>query len=194
MALQSSKWRSNMAMNSTTEEILVAWQRMIESNQEAGTTPLLTLGESTTLLDGLPGLIAYHELVTTRTDLTTPVAQAGGSSALWFTMLSDSAPRATAPLFSGVDAASVLALETLHVDQMNSRQYPSPVEVPGQLPAGFIPHLEPTATAGTTFHWSSFPFALMNPAPSAGETGGVDWTAYAAVFLALCLILLALIV
>ncbi len=81
-----------MDVNLTTEEILAAWQAMIEANQEAGTAPLLTLGESVTLLDGMPGLIAYHELATTRTDLTEPAVQAGGSSGIWFAMLSDESP------------------------------------------------------------------------------------------------------
>jgi hypothetical protein len=183
-----------MVVNNTTEEILAAWRRTIEGDQEAGSTPLLTLGESTSLLDGLPSLVAYHELALSRTDLTSPFAQAGGSSALWFAMLSDPAPRAAMPLFSGADAASVMAQETLNADQVNSKQALPAKEVPGKLPAGFISHLEPTAIPGTTLHWSSLPFAVMNPAPAQNETASTDWAATAAVFLALCLILLALVI
>jgi len=183
-----------MVVNSTTEEILAAWRRTIEGDQEAGSTPLLTLGESTSLLDGLPGLVAYHELAVTRTDLTSPFAQAGGSSALWFAMLSDRAPRTAVPLFCGADAASVMAMETLHAGQIHSKQTLPASEVPGKLPAGFISHLEPTATSGTTLYWSSLPFAVMNPAPTQSEIVSTDWAAIAAVFLALCLILLALVI
>ena len=187
-----------MDVNLTTEEILAAWQAMIEANQEAGTAPLLTLGESVTLLDGMPGLIAYHELATTRTDLTEPAVQAGGSSGLWFAMLSDESPRTAMPLFAGADAASVLAMETLHVRQVHANRHLPATALPGRLPAGFVAHLEPTAIAGRTLSWSALPFALMNPAPMQAETSAADaatdWTATAAVFLALCLILLALVI
>ncbi len=183
-----------MVMNNTTREILAAWQRRIEMDQEAGSTPVITLGESTSLLDGLPSLIVYHELAATRTDLTSPFAQAGGSSALWFSMLSDRSPRGAAPLFTGADAASVMALETLNAHLANSTQAGPVTDSPGRLPAGFIPHIEPTAMPGTTLHWSSLPFSIMNPAPVQDNTSSTDWAAIAAVFLALCVILLALVV
>ena len=183
-----------MVVNNTTREILAAWQRRIEIDQEAGSTPVITLGESSSLLGGLPGLIAYHDLAATRTDLTSPFAQAGGSSALWFSMLSDRSPRVAAPLFSGADAASVMAFETLNARLANSTQTGLALDNPGRLPAGFIPHIEPTAMPGTCLHWSSLPFSVMNPAQIPSKTSSTDRAATAAVFLALCMILLALVV
>jgi hypothetical protein len=181
-----------MVVNNTTREILAAWQHRIEKDQEAGSTPVISLGESASLLEGLPGLIAYHELTATRTDLTSPFAQAGGSSALWYSMLSDRSLRAAVPLFTGVDAASVMALETLNARLVNPTV--AGMVTPDRLPAGFIPHVDPAVVPGRTLRWSSLPFSVMNPAPTQYKTSSTDWAAVAAVFLALCMILLALVV
>ena len=189
-----------MVSNDSTDEIVSVWQRTIEGGQESGETPSLFVGESDSLLEGLPALTACRQLARARTDLTSPRVVAGGSGALWIALLHSLAVTAPpsgaqttppmASIYAGADAATVMAARTNQAAASSSGALPSA----GGLPSGMISRLAPATSPGTIAPWESLPFAIIEPNQETIEAATTDWTAYAALFLALCILLLALIV
>lgn len=189
-----------MVSNDSADEIESVWRSTIERGQESGVAPSLFVGESDSLLDGLPALLACRDLAVARTDLTSPWVLAGGNGALWIALLhslADSAPSSGAKrpppmvsVYAGADAATTMAVQNVRTTGSAGRA-PSAL---GGLPTGMISRLAPATVPGTIAPWESLPFAMIEPAQEMAEPAVTDWTAYAALFLALCILLLALIV
>ena len=186
--------------NDAIHEIASDWQHAIEASQESGVRPMLLVGLSDSLVDGLPALSACRRLAHTRTDLASPQVWAGGGSAWWSTALFQGVARTRTPdgkagtpaisaRFAGSDSATVIA--TLTMDE-SIRGADTAQEWLNGLPAGMVSYLQPQSTPGGIAPWASMPLTVMGGELDAEDASSIDWTAVAALILALCIVLLAM--
>jgi len=210
-----------MSPHDDANTILSIWSREAAQALEAGRVPLVVLGAGSTGLDALPALSALAGLDDERTGLATPAALAGGDGGLWLLALmqrprrirpqagGDAARRAQAiqarvppALFTGPDPA-------LHAATLNlAAQWvtPTPVSTAGgqgeRVPPGLAWAIFPERSAGAMNQWAWLPWeslglpADLDPTPDPGTApvaapAGM-WTAYVGLFLALGLLLTAL--
>jgi hypothetical protein len=190
-----------MDWNRSAAEIAAAWQTELETKLEAGATPLLLAGTSALPISGASTLLAYQQFAAARTDITTPLLIAGGSSALWLGLLLAPGASRGAPLptvvYGGPDLATYLA----SVTTLSSGVPATPPLVQTGTPPEMTDFLSPRLAPALSAPWEALPFveigesprpALAGPAPSADPTG--DWIAWGALLLALCLVLSALLI
>ncbi len=201
-----------MLSNQTIEQIREGWRADIEAHLEAGQTPVLHLGMDRLILEGAPGLLALQTLAERRNDITAPLALAGGTSPLWPAALlhgrpADRPPRSPDiyPIYAGADVATWLASHTLHASGYNPLRRGAFLRPPAGLPPAMAPLLAPASEPGAAAPWETLPFYTVAQAerdqrrlagasletPAAGRTP--DWTAYAAIMLAVLLVLAAII-
>jgi len=201
-----------MLNNQTPDAIRSAWQADIEAHLEADQTPMLHMGVTHQILDGAPGLLALHALAAARFDITAPVALAGGSSPLWLAALMHGRP-ADHPegspdvrlIYAGADAATYMASRTLHADGDGPLGRDAFLRPPAGLPSAMVERFAPTAEPGVGAPEETLPFytsarALRErmdqtlPSPPYSTTGNpANWTAYAAIMLAVILVLAAVV-
>lgn len=190
-----------MIWNSSAAAIAAAWQTEIETKLEAGATPLLQTGASSSLLAGAAPLMAYHQFAARRTDITTPLVVAGGSSPLWLGLLLAPDDTRGVPLpavvFGGPDLVSQFA--TVLILSSGALTAPSPIRTgtPPALAGFYAPRLAP----GAVTPWESLPFVEVGERPQLGPADAAvesdpthEWIAWGALLLALCLVLSALLI
>jgi hypothetical protein len=201
-----------MLSNRTIEQIRAAWQADIEAHLEAGQTPALHLGLNREILEGAPGLLALQTLAERRDDITAPVIMAGGTSPLWPAALlhgrpADRPPRSPDiyPIYAGADVATWLASHTLYADGYSPLRRHAFLRPPAGLPPAMTPLLAPTNEPGAAVAWEALPFHVVAqaerdqrrragaPTETPAADHAPDWTAYAAVMLAVLLVLAAII-
>jgi len=201
-----------MLNNRTVEQIRAAWRADIEAHLEAGQTPVLQLGLDREILEGAPGLLALQTSAERRDDITAPLALVGGTSPLWPAALlhgrpADRPPRSPDiyPIYAGADVATWLASYTLYAGGYSPLRQSAFLHPPAGLPPAMTPLLAPMSEPGTAAPWETLPFYAVAQAdqdqrrrartsleaPTANHAP--DWTAYAAVMLAVLLVLAAII-
>jgi hypothetical protein len=191
-----------MMWNRTAAEITTAWETEIEIKQEAGATPLLNAGAATSAYGGLATLLAYQSWMARRTDMTTPVLAAGGSSPLWLGLLLGPTGGAGAPepavVFGGPDPATFQA----GVAALTSGAAAPPAVVAAGTPAEYTIWLAPSVQPGAVVPWEALPFVEIGERPQPGLVANelrpvdptADWIAWGTMLLALCLVLSALLI
>ena len=201
-----------MLSNRTIEQIREAWRADIEAHLEAGQTPVLQMGLDRLILEGAPGLLALQTLAERRDDITAPLVLAGGTSPLWPAALmhgrpADRPPRSPDiyPVYAGADVATWLASHTLYAGGTGPLRRRAFVGPPAGLPPAMAPLLAPMSEPGAAAPWETLPFYAVSLAEQdqqrrSGATletlaapASPDWTAYAAVMLAVLLVLAAII-
>ncbi len=194
--------------NQAPVAIYTEWQSEIEASIEAGRMPLLDLGSSNLSLDDLAMLAALRTFVDQRVDVTAPVMIAGGSSILWLAALMQQQPttalrRPLAPIlvFAGADRATYLATLTTLLPE----QFAETGRLAQAAPANMAVLFTPYAQARTSLPWDLLPFAVTEEALAGSRSsdrqlaGSIDasplelWVSWAAIGLALLLVLFALI-
>jgi hypothetical protein len=186
-----------MPWTPATADILAAWQPEVEFAEEASAAPVLFCGGSAQVLDLAPALLAAEALAADRADLTAPLIPAGGPGPGWLDVLLLERP-ADAPLLSpehaalyaGPDQATVLA--SGQAARTPGRFAPPVHDLGSGYDALLRPRLEPAAPP----RLEALPFWLATlPAPVAPTPGDATrraWTAWAAVALALIMLVVAL--
>ena len=186
-----------MPWTPATADILAAWQPEIEFAEEASSTPVLFCGGSAQVLDAAPGLLAAEALAAARDDLTAPLIPAGGPGAGWLDVLllerPADAPLASpehAALYAGPDQATVLAGGQA---ARSPGRFTPPVH---DLGSGYDALLRPRLESAVPPRLEALPFWLATlPAPAAltpADAARRTWTAWAAVALALLMLIAAL--
>lgn len=190
-----------MVWNRSAAEITAAWQTEIETKLEAGATPLLVVGTSALALSGASTLLAYQQLAAERTDITSPLLIAGGSSALWLGLLLAPSTNRAAPLPTVVYGGPDLATYAASVMTLSSGTMAAPALVQTGTPPAVADFFAPRLAPALTVPWEALPFvetgesprpALAGPMAISDPTG--DWIAWGALLLALCLVLSALLI
>lgn len=203
-----------MLSNRTIEQIRAAWRADIKAHLEAGQTPVLQLGLDRLLLEGAPGLLALQTLAEQRDDITAPLALVSGTSPLWPAALLHGRPANRPsrspdiyPIYAGADVATWLASHTLYAGGYSPLRRGAFLRPPAGLPPAMTPLLVPMSEPGASAPWETLPFYAVSLAErdqahkdgarpisevaSADHTP--DWTAYAAVMLAVLLVLAAIV-
>ncbi len=190
-----------MYWNRSASQIAAAWQTEIETKLEAGATPLLLTGTPSLALTGIIALPAYQQLMAQRTDITTPLLVAGGSSALWLGLILAPNERRSTPLpavvYGGPDPATYLA----NVQTLSTGRLAPPALAHSGAPAALAPFYAPRVTPAVPAAWETLPFVEVGEgpqpalAPSTLDTDPADdWIAWGTMLLALCLVLSALLI
>jgi hypothetical protein len=189
-----------MWWNRSAADIAVAWTAAIETEIEAGATPVLDAGAPSLVFDGALTLAAHETLVAQRSDISTPLVLGGGAGALWLALLQQPLGGRGAPeshvIYTGVDPATVLAgVATAHGGEAARRAVAA--AIPPELAQWFAPRLNP----GAATPWEALPFVECGERPRVSPVGSppapdasADWTAWGAMLLALCLVLSALLI
>ena len=197
-----------MLSNRTIEQIREAWRADIEARLEAGQTPVLSLGVDRLILENAPGLLALQTLAERRDDITAPVLLAGGTGPLWPAALLHGRPASRPPrspdiypIYAGADVATWMASHTLYAGGYDPLRRNAFLRPPAGLPPAMAPLLAPMSEPGAAAPWETLPFyavslaerdqirrdgsPLETPAPGHAP----DWTAYAAIMVAVLLVL-----
>jgi hypothetical protein len=191
-----------MMWNRTAAEIIAAWETEIEIKQEAGAAPLLNAGAPSSAYGGLTTLLAFQSWMAQRTDMSTPLLAAGGSSPLWLGLLLGPTGGAGAPepvvFFGGPDPATFQA----GVATLTSGAATPPAMVAAGTPAEYTTWLAPRLQPGAVVPWEALPFVEIGERPQPGLVANdsrpvdpiADWLAWGTMLLALCLVLSALLI
>jgi hypothetical protein len=176
---------------------------------EAGSASVLEFGVGNIPTDDAASLLAFQRWCAQRTDVSTPIIPAGGQGPLWIALLMRPVPRnsemqAPAPIivYSGAIEAEYLATVTL----LHTANTPSD---PAASRTAAIPtsHFVPSSQPGMSISWDAALFLEPHDQPAISraevldnenlpEQGAQDdpiqdWLAWAALLLALFLVLLA---
>jgi hypothetical protein len=187
-----------MPWTPATADIHAAWQPEIEFAEEASSAPVLFCGGSAQALDLAPALLAAEALAAARADLTAPLIVAGGPGPGWLGVLLLERPPGAPPLspehaalYAGADQAAVLAGG--QAARVPGRFAPPVHDLGSGYDALLRPRLEPAVPS----RLEALPFWLAtSPAPVAlapGDATRRAWTAWAAVALALLMLVVALV-
>lgn len=190
-----------MIWNSSSTKIATAWQTEIETKLEAGATPLIQTGAPSNLLAGVPPLMAYRQFAARRTDITTPLMVAGGSSPLWLGLLLAPDDGRGVPLpavvFGGPDPVNQFAT----VSTLSSGALTVPLPIRTGTPPALVSFYAPRLAPGAPAPWEALPFVevgerpQLGPADTAVESDPTyEWIAWGVLLLALCLVLSALLI
>lgn len=174
-------------------DITEFWETEIDAALEAGRRPLLFIGQSATTLGMLPGLLTLEALAAQRVDAGAPRAALTGTTPLWLSALMQPPPAGRTapiqPLYLGTDPATIMASSNLIISQ-NIRTSLRPLApLPGNVPPGFAPSVLPLTRPAEPVLWDALPFTRIRVEQA---RSGVDGTAFAALFLAIALIIFAL--
>lgn len=205
-----------MLGDQTSAAIRAAWQARIEAHLEADQTPVLQLGMEHEFLNGARGLLALQALATAREDITAPVVVAGGASSLWLAALMhgrrpvypEGSPNVRV-IFAGSDAATYMASRTLYSNGDSPLSRDALLRPPAELPPAMVRWLAPTADPGVNAPGETLPiYAAVRAvraqidSPVSATTRStiypngappVQWTAYAAIMLAVIMVLAAVV-
>ena len=192
-----------MLHNPTSATIRAEWTTAIEAHLEAGLTPVLNLGYSHSVLDGVPAAIALQSLINRRTDVTFPLAVGGGSSPLWLAALLHEAgngPGRLSPgpltIFAGADMGTYMASLTT-APRTAEREADLVLPPPAQLPANLRWHFAPPTEPGQVMLWETLSMRIMEGERFAAQAGRADeesaWLLVASLLTVTALILFALI-
>jgi len=177
------------------------WQTTIDASLEAGQIPVLDLGSSQQMLQGLPVLAALRTFATQRVDVAAPTLLLGGDAALWLAILMDvrspgemrRAPEPTIA-FAGPDVATYLASLTT----LTPERPPEAALLPQATPPMMRPLFLPTAAAQRVLPWETLPFAVTTEAQAIAASQSTPanrdaWLSWLAIGLVVLLLLAALI-
>lgn len=179
-----------MDPNRSVRAIAGQWQREFDSGLEMGEPAVLDLGAAASVQAGMPGALAIDWLDGERQDVAGPVVVAGGTSAAWLLSLVHQRPDdvpdrslAAVTAYSAPDPATHQAALTIW-DARRSPFRQRPAELPPAMQSIFAPPTQP----GAPVAWESLPFQEA----AARDQLYDGWTAWAAVVIAVALILIAL--
>ena len=212
-----------MIESRTVGAAVEGWQAELDAGLETGETPVFPLGFGAGMLGELAGPLALQSLDEMRRDTRMPLAVGGGPAPFWLPALLHQRAADTPPLspaavfcFTAPDRAThTAALNTLDTRRLRFRRRP------GGLPPGFGPLFVAGAGIGP-FPGETLPLLLSSgllaataaeqravaplPAPGQGApasaAGGAQdephstrdgWVAWAAVVMAVALLLIALV-
>ncbi len=205
-----------MLGDQTATAIRHAWEADIETHLEADQTPTLHLGIEHQLLHSAPGLLALQALAAARADITAPVVVAGGASPLWLGALMhgerggglDASPDMSV-VYAGSDAATYMASRTLYANGHEPLSRDAFLRPPAALPPAMVRWLAPTvdlmadpgvnapaetlplyAATRAVLEQAHIPNSSVTHPPS---TQPVNWTAHAAILLAVIMVLAAVV-
>ena len=201
-----------MLGDQTVTAIRGAWQADIETHLEADQTPTLHLGIEHQLLHGAPGLMALQALAAARDDITAPVVVAGGASPLWLGALMhgqrgdppDGSPDMST-LYAGSDAATYMASRTLYGNGHEPLNRDAFLRPPSALPSAMVRWLAPIAAPGVNAPAETVPIyaatrAVLEQADATQSSTThspahhpINWTAHAAILLAIIMVLAAVV-
>ena len=186
-----------MISSRTVTATAAQWQAELDAGLETGETPVFYLGQGAGMLGELAGPLALQWLDERRRDTRMPLAAGGGAAPFWLPALFHQRA-ADAPLlspaavfcFTAPDRAThTAALNTLDTRRGRFRRRPA------DLPPGFQPLFVPTTQAGP-FPAESLPMQLATAddgaAPNAPSVRD-GWVAWAAMVVAVALLLIALV-
>ena len=166
------------------------WQEAIDQGLEMGEAPVLDGGVAPAPLDSAGLLLATAELAHRRRDATNLLLATGGATAWWLVLLlrppaADETAPALRVAYTAPDPATHQAALTAW-DRRLSPHRARPADLPVALQPPYTPEEHSAVAAGL----ETLPFALAaeTTAPRDG------WVAWAAVVVALVLLLLAIIV
>ncbi|MFN8488544.1 MAG: hypothetical protein U0350_13170 [Caldilineaceae bacterium] len=189
-----------MFWRQTANTLRQDWQTTIDASLEAGQSPVLDLGSSQQMLQGLPVLAALRSFAVQRVDVATPTLLIGGDAAVWLALLlqvrSPSEMRRSpepALVFAGPDVATYLASLTT----LTPERPPEAVLLPRATPPAVRPLLLPPAAAQLVLPWETLPFAVTaeaqaTAAPPTVAANRDKWLGWCAIGLVVLLLLAAL--
>ncbi len=194
-----------MFWNPSAGDIFLHWHKHIEQKVEEGVTPILDLGASSLTTQSTASLLALQLLAARRVDAAHPVVTVGGPGATWLAaLLQPAAPRQArgvvqpAVLFTGIAPVEHMASLALLGAALDARA------ADGAGAADLAaPIFQPQSRPGAPTPWETLPFvqagidasALLLVPPTDGASAAeptADWLAWAALLLALLLVILAI--
>lgn len=155
-----------MFWNRFPKQAAMAWQATADRAVEAGQTPLLNLGASDTVVDGLPGLSVLADVRPWPLHGEPPLAVAGGNSPLWLAAFlragdwRDPDSSVLSAVFGGADAATQMASLNL----LDGAQRFALTRAPVRIPTGFWPYMAPHSQPAATAPWDALPMAAAGAA------------------------------
>jgi hypothetical protein len=195
----------------TADAIVRHWQRVIESDVEAGAVTMLHAGGAH-FLPSAAALYALQELAEQRAasaDMSQPLVAAGGSGAFWPAALFAPQPQHTQPavfpptvLFGGDDPGTGMALMATWIDGLPPSPYVRHPQIHHLFDPVFMPHRHP----GGATTWDMLPFHphpsatpgdpldLSPPADAPAPIDSATWIAWAVLVFTLLLPLLAMLI
>jgi hypothetical protein len=172
------------------------WGAELDAGLETGETPVFQLGYGAGMLGELAGPLALQWLDEARRDTRMPLAVGGGPAPFWLPALlhqrgADAPPLSPAAVFcyTAPDRAThMAALNTLDTRRLRFRRRPA------GLPPGFQAPFVADVQAGP-FPAATLPLQLATLPPGARHAASQrdGWVAWAAVVMAVALLLIALV-
>lgn len=176
------------------------WRAELDASLETGETPVFYLGQGSSMLGELAGPLSLQWLDEQRRDIRMPLVVGGGLAPYWLAALlhqrsADAPPASPSTIFSYTapdPALHAAALNTLDTRRWRFRRRPA--ELPPAFQPTFVPYVQagPFAAESLPMQLATSGEAEIDGAPGAGS-GHDGWVAWAAVVMAVALLLIALV-